>query len=107
MGRHRFASAEVGQLAEVIGQQIVDRDPVLGGVVLHLVADRLDGCVEFVIRTASDRASSLGSVALPVELRLVAESDERCVAALKRDAAMAAMPSSAASSALGAYFFDI
>ena len=35
------------QLSEVLGQQIIYRDPILRVVALHLLRDSLDRCIEF------------------------------------------------------------
>lgn len=40
----------------MFGQQIIDCDPVLGMVTLHLFGNRLDACVEFRVRIRQSKS---------------------------------------------------
>ena len=83
------SAAEDGELAGLLGEQVVDRDPVLAVGALQLGTD---GGEELVLLRGVGDLELLGEEALlhPVELGLVGEGDERGIGLLESDPAVAA-----------------
>ena len=72
----------------MIGQQVVDRNPVLCPVAFHLVADCKDRLFEFAISLRQSKLLLQEVIADARQLVLVGERDEGRVSLLKRDSAV-------------------
>src|SRR5512147_3023685 len=86
--RRRNRSTERRQFSEVISQQVVDGDPVLCPVTLHLFADREDRLVEVGVGIGQLELLFQEVVAHAGHLFLVGEGDQRRVPLLQSDAAI-------------------